>query len=325
MKIRLVSKETTWGGGEVLMVGLARELQQQGHEVSIEAPLGSQMASKAVDLCSTGRSGTPDLVIANDFRSVWRSAIHWPTARMVFICHGWWQTSWLRNRACGVLGVDMFAVSSPVADAIREAGGVREPADVLPLGPDTVHFRPPTPEERRLARAHLVINRGDEIVMSWVGRFQDVKRPSMFVDLVEALDVMGLMVVPEKAANAAEQRVLDVLLDRCSSAKIVLMPGGDPRLAYWASDVFVSTSKFESLGLALMEALACGLPAITTAVGGPRDFLPEVWRIPEHASVDLIAERLWAAIRNRSLIYRTRQEMIQSRSMSMAAQMLTGK
>lgn len=42
---------------------------------------------------------------------------------------------------------------------------------------------------------------------------------------------------------------------------------------YSASDVFISTSKFESFGLVIQEALACGLPVVSTDSGGPRDLI----------------------------------------------------
>lgn len=38
---------------------------------------------------------------------------------------------------------------------------------------------------------------------------------------------------------------------------------------------FVSASRFESFGLAIAEALACGLPVVSTDSGGPADFIGE--------------------------------------------------
>ncbi|MGH7931765.1 MAG: glycosyltransferase, partial [Candidatus Binataceae bacterium] len=42
----------------------------------------------------------------------------------------------------------------------------------------------------------------------------------------------------------------------------------DPRTLLWALDVFVMPSLHEGLGVAALEAMACGLPAIVTASGG---------------------------------------------------------
>ncbi len=41
------------------------------------------------------------------------------------------------------------------------------------------------------------------------------------------------------------------------------------------SDVLVSTSRYETFGVALAEALSCGRPVVWTDSGGPRDFLNE--------------------------------------------------
>lgn len=42
-----------------------------------------------------------------------------------------------------------------------------------------------------------------------------------------------------------------------------------------SADVFVLPSKYETFGVAYIEALACGLPIITTSCGGPEDFYNE--------------------------------------------------
>jgi glycosyltransferase involved in cell wall biosynthesis len=46
----------------------------------------------------------------------------------------------------------------------------------------------------------------------------------------------------------------------------------DPRALLWALDLFAMPSINEGLGVAVLEAMACGVPVIASAVGG----MPEI-------------------------------------------------
>ncbi len=53
------------------------------------------------------------------------------------------------------------------------------------------------------------------------------------------------------------------------------LPKSEVLKAMQNSDILVSTSKYETFGVALAEALSCGRPVVWTDSGGPRDFLNE--------------------------------------------------
>jgi glycosyltransferase involved in cell wall biosynthesis len=58
--------------------------------------------------------------------------------------------------------------------------------------------------------------------------------------------------------------------------EITLMGGvGDVRGLLWALDIFVLPSLMEGLGVALLEAMACALPAIASRTGGIADVIED--------------------------------------------------
>jgi glycosyltransferase involved in cell wall biosynthesis len=50
----------------------------------------------------------------------------------------------------------------------------------------------------------------------------------------------------------------------------------DPRYFHWAADVFVMPSLYEGLGIAALEAIAAGVPAILSRVDGLSDIIAEL-------------------------------------------------
>lgn len=269
--IQLLTRQVIWGGGEVLLVQLADELRLLGHDARLEAPAASEIARRRPDLL--GRVPRPDLVVANEFHQLWRSWLRRPRTAHIFLVHGEWQTSRLRNAFARAIRCCVFAVSTSVQQSI-EANGFLSSDDcpVLPLGPDWARFRRPTASEREASRAAYDLS-ADDFAAVFVGRLQDIKRPELFVDAVRKAGVRGLLVSPEPS-TASEQSVLDAARAAAEdSDEVRLLHGEDVVRAFWAADVFVSTSQFESLGVAHMEAMACGLPVVTTADGGPGDLV----------------------------------------------------
>jgi glycosyltransferase involved in cell wall biosynthesis len=63
---------------------------------------------------------------------------------------------------------------------------------------------------------------------------------------------------------------------------------------YNAADVFVFPSFFEGLGLVLLEAMACGLPVITTPQCGTAELIDEGVNgyVVDALAVDELADRL---------------------------------
>jgi len=71
------------------------------------------------------------------------------------------------------------------------------------------------------------------------------------------------------------------------------------RESMWRSNVFVTASHTETFGLVLAEALATGLPVISTKCGGPEEIVtPDVGMLVQAGAVDALAEALTKTTRD---------------------------
>ncbi len=156
--------------------------------------------------------------------------------------------------------------SRQLAGAVEHAMG-RAPL-VLPLGVDPQRFRPGPPDDRSpLAGAPAILN---------VGSLVPVKGQ---VPLVRAFSrVAGAF--PDAVLHVVGEGPLHDAIERAAEAHGV---GGRVRLHgavdhgamapfYRGADLLVQSSRFESQGMAVLEGIAAGCPAIGTDVG----VLPEL-------------------------------------------------
>ena len=154
---------------------------------------------------------------------------------------------------------------------LRESyGRVRPRVVIIPNGVDLDRFRPPTPEERREAREALQLGE-EERVAVFVGHEFHRKGLSFAIDALRFAPGVLLLIVggsddiiAEAHAEAQELGVGDRVL--------FLGPRHDLAPFLAASDMFVLPSAYEANALVVLEALASGLPVVTTRVG----FAPEI-------------------------------------------------
>ena len=111
--------------------------------------------------------------------------------------------------------------------------------------------------------------RNDEIILTHISNFRPLKRVLDLVDIMEKLlkkhKVKLLMVGDGPDRSRMEQ----VSRERNLCDHIVFLGKQDNvENVLSATDIFVLPSEEESFGLALLEAMACGVPCVSTNAGG---------------------------------------------------------
>jgi len=204
-----------------------------------------------------------------------------------FSCLGWWFRPRLWQRGFYRDGPDLILAPS---EAVRR-GFLGSPPFmpagrfiVLNPGVDTSTFRP-RPTERLAIRREMGLP-PDSPVVTLLARFQAVKGHEVFLDMVRFLAAR----FPLAQFIVAGENAFGVPSDGAYKERVTLRARSDAilrdrvRFIGWtesperllaASDVLVCSSRFESYGMALLEAMACGLPVVSTNVGGPAEIVSE--------------------------------------------------
>jgi len=170
------------------------------------------------------------------------------------------------------LGEVTVAVSDTVAHRLTAWGVPPTRIAVVPNGIDAGAFRY-DPAARARARAALGIA-PDAFVVGGVGRLEATKRFDVLLHAVSALEDVTLLLVGE-GSRCAE---LEELARTLGMESRIVFTGEvtDVAPALCAMDVFASPSQEESFGLAVIEALAAGLPVLYVTCPALDDLLPDV-------------------------------------------------
>lgn len=175
-----------------------------------------------------------------------------------------------------------LSVSPRLMDAYLAAALSADRIRLVPNGIDMQRFRPACPEERRRIREHLGLPAERPIVV-FVGFFSQDKQPRVAFDAWMALadrhriDATLLFVGATKSAYfevddelAARMRHDAARAGRGERVRFTGMTH-DVQEYLRASDVFVLPSRREGLPVALLEAMASGLPCVASRLPGATD------------------------------------------------------
>lgn len=160
------------------------------------------------------------------------------------------------------------AVSDYLRQATYESFPIRREIEVIPNFVDLDRFSRQDKEHFR----RMVATNNEKIILH-TSNFRKVKRIEdviqIFSRISEKINAKLLMIGDGPERPMAEQLCRD--LNLCS--KIVFLGSQNPvEEIYSIGDLFLMPSATESFGLSALEAMACGIPCVTSNAGG----LPEI-------------------------------------------------
>lgn len=200
---------------------------------------------------------------------------------LLWTCHGWWQV----ERGWKMTFVEKFVahILTPtryLAQCLESANPrLRERITVMPFGVDTNEFAPARRDP--MVRDEFAIAH-DAPLVTMLARYQSVKGHANLLDaaplILDAFPaarflLVGGAVFETNDAKATRQMIQARAAadERLRRAIVFADFRRDIPRVLGASDVLVCPSDFESYGLANLEAMACGVPVVSTNVGGPSE------------------------------------------------------
>lgn len=174
-----------------------------------------------------------------------------------------WLIRWALSQASSVI-----AVSEEIATKIRGLSETPLSVHVLPNGVDRSLFYP-RPE--RAVRDRLGL---DGAIVLTVGNLRELKGHDILIRAVAALSDVSLIII----GTGNEETNLKRLIAQLGVADRVRLLGavdnGDLPGYYNAADVFALASSSEGCPNVVLEAIACGVPVVATAVGAIPELVP---------------------------------------------------
>jgi glycosyltransferase involved in cell wall biosynthesis len=193
----------------------------------------------------------------------------------IFTCHGFFKRRWLR-RIFPCWGDKVIAISEQVKEhLIRDFGVDENKINVIHNGIDADKFK--ITDLASSSESRKKIGLGNGPVVGIVARLSDVKGHKYLIeamkDVLKEIPDAQLLV----CGDGKEKNSLVKLADQLGISKSVFFKpeaqGTSDVLS--AMDVFVMPSLHEGLGLALMEAMAAGLPVIGSDIGGIKTLIED--------------------------------------------------
>lgn len=294
MKILHTEASCGWGGQEIRILTEARGMMRRGHEVCVVCPpesrIFSEAASYGVPVISEPigkkrlgslramrnflRSHSFDVINTHSSTDSWLVALACHslavappiirTRHLSTAVNKSWMTRWLYEKACAHVVVTGEALKEQL---VKDNGFSAERMTSVPTGIDLERFHPVAMSD---ARRELGLSLGS-IYVGVLATLRDWKGHTVLFEaltfLLSKFPTMRLLVI----GDGPYRDRLDLRADILGITERIDFVGHRADAERWlpALDIFALPSwGDEGVSQALMQAMACALPIVTTAVGG---------------------------------------------------------
>lgn len=191
-----------------------------------------------------------------------RGRLLWRMMRNPVHLFTWTRDAWRYNSRLHRYVVNL--TTGEEAALRRSFPQIRPESVVIGNGVDIDRYRP-DPEDGRRVRSALSLEHSDRVALFVGHEFGRKGLPLVLGALAQLPDVTLLVVGGTSDLIAGARR--DAVRHGVGARVRFVGAVADPRPFFHASDLFVFPSAYESYGLVVLEALACGLPVVATPVG----------------------------------------------------------
>ncbi|MDA3876983.1 MAG: glycosyltransferase [Halothiobacillus sp.] len=137
--------------------------------------------------------------------------------------------------------------------------------------------------------------------MGFVGRLEPVKNPMVLLEVLKRMNEANILVELRIVGDGSLRRGLEDRVDEYKLRSQVTFFGyqDDPYQFIRDCDLYLQPSISEGFGLAVVEAMGCGIPVIATAVGGVPEIIQDGitgW-IVETSDAALLTEAVMKALK----------------------------
>ncbi|MDD5045003.1 MAG: glycosyltransferase family 4 protein [Candidatus Omnitrophica bacterium] len=193
----------------------------------------------------------------------------------VSTCHGFFRPS-LHRKLFPFWGKKVIAISDSVSEhLIKDFKIDPEKVKLIYNGIDVEKFREQARDSVEAAKKNLGLKAGP--VVGIIARLSEVKGHiyliQAFKEVLRSRPDAQLFIVGE---GKTHKELVDAVATLGMLESVKFVPRiDDTRKALMAMDIFVMPSLAEGLGLALMEAMASGLAAVASDIGGLRNLISD--------------------------------------------------